>query len=78
MIKAAGGSHWSCSFPHLDRSQINIAHELGLKVLAWTVDDTTQMTQMLDMGIDGLVTNRPDRAIQLLKARGKYRTPGAA
>jgi glycerophosphoryl diester phosphodiesterase len=78
MIKAAGGSHWSCSFPHLDRSQINIAHELGLKVLAWTVDDTTQMTQMLDMGIDGLVTNRPDRAIQLLKARGQYRAPGAS
>ncbi|MEN9515179.1 MAG: Glycerophosphoryl diester phosphodiesterase family, partial [Pseudomonadota bacterium] len=49
-----------------------------LKVLAWTVDDTTQMTQMLDMGIDGLVTNRPDRAIQLLKARCQYRTPGAA
>lgn len=78
MIKAAGGSHWSCSYPHLDQSQIDIAHQLGLKVLAWTVDDTTHMTHMLDMGIDGLVTNRPDRAIQSLKARGQYRTPGAA
>jgi glycerophosphoryl diester phosphodiesterase len=36
------------------------------------------MSHMLDMGIDGLVTNRPDRAIQSLKARGQYRAPGAA
>jgi len=76
MIKAAGGSHWSCSYPHLDRSQIEIAHQLGLKVLAWTVDDSAQMEQVLDLGIDGLVSNRPDRAISVLKARGQYRARG--
>lgn len=72
MIKAAGGSHWSCSYPHLDRSQVEIAQKLGLKVLAWTVDETTAMQEVLDIGIDGLVTNRPDRAVTLLKARGQY------
>jgi glycerophosphoryl diester phosphodiesterase len=76
MIKAAGGSHWSCSYPHLDRSQIEIAHQLGLKVLAWTVDDSAHMEQVLDLGIDGLVSNRPDRAIKVLKTRGQYRMPG--
>ena len=70
MIKAAGGTHWSCSYPHLDRSQVEIAQKLGLKVLAWTVDDKSAMKQMLDLGIDGLVTNRPDRAVEVLKAEG--------
>ncbi|NCV57490.1 MAG: glycerophosphodiester phosphodiesterase [Betaproteobacteria bacterium] len=78
MIKAAGGTHWSCSYPHLDRSQIDIAHQLGLEVLAWTVDEIANMEQMLDIEVDGLVTNRPDRAIGLLKARGQYRSEAKA
>jgi glycerophosphoryl diester phosphodiesterase len=46
------------------------AHSLGLKVLAWTVNDRHAMGQMLDLGVDGLVTDRPDIAAELLKERG--------
>ncbi|NCV33276.1 MAG: glycerophosphodiester phosphodiesterase, partial [Betaproteobacteria bacterium] len=56
----------------------DIAHQLGLEVLAWTVDEIANMEQMLDIEIDGLVTNRPDRAIGLLKARGQYRSEAKA
>jgi glycerophosphoryl diester phosphodiesterase len=46
------------------------AQSLGIKVLAWTVNDRQSMGQMLDLGVDGLVTDRPDIAADLLKERG--------
>ena len=54
----------------LDAAQVQEAHQLGIQVLAWTVNDRQAMGQMLDLGVDGLVTDRPDIAIELLKERG--------
>ena len=70
MIKAAGGTHWSSFWRELDAKKVREAQELGLKVIAWTVNDRQSMGQMLDMGVDGLVTDRPDIAATLLKERG--------
>jgi glycerophosphoryl diester phosphodiesterase len=70
MIKAAGGTHWSSFWRELDAQKVREAQSLGLKVLAWTVNDRESMGQMLDLGVDGLVTDRPDIAIDLLKERG--------
>ena len=70
MIKAAGGTHWSSFWRELDAPKVREAQSLGLKVLAWTVNDRETMGQMLDLGVDGLVTDRPDIAIELLKVRG--------
>jgi glycerophosphoryl diester phosphodiesterase len=70
MIRAAGGSHWSSFWRELDAGQVKEAQRLGLKVLVWTVNDRKVMNDMLDMGVDGLVTDRPDVAIEVLKARG--------
>lgn len=70
MVQAAGASHWSSFWRELDEGQVREAHELGLQVLAWTVNDRSTMARLLDMGIDGLVTDRPDIAIELLRSRG--------
>jgi glycerophosphoryl diester phosphodiesterase len=70
MIQAAGGSHWSSFWRELDAQKVREAQSLGLKVLAWTVNDRQSMGQMLDLGVDGLVTDRPDIAAELLKERG--------
>lgn len=70
MIKAAGGTHWSSFWRELDAQKVREAQELGLKVIAWTVNDRQTMGQMLDLGVDGLVTDRPDIAAALLKERG--------
>ena len=70
MIKAAGGTHWSSFWRELDAQKVREAQSLGLKVLAWTVNDRQSMGQMLDLGVDGLVTDRPDIAAVLLKERG--------
>lgn len=54
----------------MDAQKVREAQELGLKVIAWTVNDRQTMGQMLDLGVDGLVTDRPDIAATLLKERG--------
>ncbi len=69
MIKAAGGSHWSVFFGDLSPDLTKEAQSLGLKVLVWTVNDPTIMARMLDYGVDGLITDRPDLARRLLEER---------
>ncbi|MBE2207265.1 MAG: glycerophosphodiester phosphodiesterase, partial [Saprospiraceae bacterium] len=43
---------------------------LGLKVLAWTVNSPSQIAGVMDMGVDGVVTDRPDVAREEMKRRG--------
>jgi glycerophosphoryl diester phosphodiesterase len=69
MIKAAGGSYWGAYFDDLDAQKVKEAQALGLKVLAWTVNDPAVMARVLDYGVDGLITDRPDRARKLLEER---------
>ena len=68
--RAAGGTHWSSFWRELTPDLVREAQALGLKVLAWTVNEREAMARLLDMGIDGLVTDRPDIAIGLLRERG--------
>jgi glycerophosphoryl diester phosphodiesterase len=70
MIKAAGGSLWSVYYGDIDVQKVKEAQALGLKVLVWTVNDVPTMERMLGLGIDGLITDRPDVARKLLEARG--------
>jgi glycerophosphoryl diester phosphodiesterase len=70
MVKAAGGSYWSAYFGDLDPQKVKEAQSLGLKVVVWTVNDPAVMSRMLDWGVDGLITDRPDLARNVLEARG--------
>jgi len=70
MIKAAGGSIWSAYYGDLDADKVRQAQALGLKVLAWTVNDAPTIGRVIDLGVDGLVTDRPDIARTVLDARG--------
>lgn len=42
------------------------AHGIGLNVHAWTIDETDDMARLLARGLDGIITDRPDRMIDLL------------
>jgi glycerophosphoryl diester phosphodiesterase len=70
MIHAAGGTHWSSFWRELDADKIAEAQGLGLQVLAWTVNEPAAMERLLDMGVDGIVTDRPDMATAILERRG--------
>jgi glycerophosphoryl diester phosphodiesterase len=70
MIKAAGGAYWSAYFGDLDAQTVREAKALGLKVLAWTVNDPALMERVIDFGVDGLITDRPDLARPILERRG--------
>ena len=60
MIKAAGGAVWSPYQGDLTRGAINEAQALGLKVVVWTVNDPASMRRMIEWGVDGVISDRPD------------------
>ena len=57
----------------LTRSLIGVAHARGLEVHAWTINDPEVMERLIGMGIDGLITDYPGRALKVL---GAQPTPG--
>lgn len=50
----------------LSRGFVDAAHERNLAVHAWTVNNTDEMSRLLDMGVDGIMTDYPDRLMTLL------------
>ncbi|MBT0566652.1 glycerophosphodiester phosphodiesterase family protein [Williamsia sp. CHRR-6] len=56
--------------PYPDAQMVADAHRAGLKVIPWTVDDPATMAYFVDLGVDGLITNYPDRLREVLGSRG--------
>jgi glycerophosphoryl diester phosphodiesterase len=52
------------------------AHLVGVRVLVWTVNDPAVMTHLLDLGADGIITDRPDLLREILIARDAWTVPG--
>jgi glycerophosphoryl diester phosphodiesterase len=59
-VKAAGGRYWAPYYKHITAGLLSEAHELGIQVFVWTVDSKNDMERLIEMGIDGIITNRPD------------------
>ena len=55
----------------LDQKYIDAVHASGAHLHAWTVNDAVTMKRLLDMRVDGIVTDRPDVLNQVLAERGK-------
>ena len=63
--------------PWLWAEAITAAHALGLKVIPWTVNEPAEMARLIDMKIDGLITDYPDRLRGVLARRG-FKPPAHA
>lgn len=60
MVKAAGGAVWSPYHAETTRDQVKEAQSLGLKVVVWTVNDPADMRRLIEWGVDGIISDRPD------------------
>jgi glycerophosphoryl diester phosphodiesterase len=69
LAKAAGCAVWSPFWRNVTAEAIKEAQALGLKVIPWTVNDPAEMARQVDLGVDGLITDYPDRAKALRRAR---------
>ena len=70
MIKAAGGSIWSPNSSSIDFGAVKRAHDVGLQIVPWTVNETADMRRLIDWGVDGIITDYPDRLREVMKERG--------
>lgn len=69
LVATAGGKIWSPFFRDLDARIVAEAKAYGLAVISWTVNETGDMERLVDWGVDGLITDYPDRAKALLDAK---------
>jgi len=60
--------------PFTTKALVDEAHRAHLKVIPWTIDDPATMNKLIDDGVDGLITDYPDRARTVLADRG-FRLP---
>ncbi|WP_155373904.1 glycerophosphodiester phosphodiesterase family protein [Catellatospora vulcania] len=52
-----------------DRAMVDRAHARGLKVIPWTCDDMPTVAALMDMGVDGIITDYPNRVRELMAER---------
>ncbi|MCB0986875.1 MAG: glycerophosphodiester phosphodiesterase [Acidimicrobiales bacterium] len=56
----------------VDDRFVSRAHDAGLQVHVWTIDDATEMHELLDRGVDGIMTDQPVTLKAVLESRGTW------
>ena len=70
-VKASGARVWSPNYNDFTAADLEEAHALGLKVIPWTINESADMERFIDMGVDGIISDRPDRLREALGKRGR-------
>jgi len=79
LVHASGARVWSPNYRDLDARLVKEARALGLAVVPWTVNEPQEVRRVLDLGVDGMISDRPDRLRSELGARGiAWRSAGSA
>ena len=58
----------SPDFGLLSPELIESYHQMGIKVIPWTVNETADMQRMIDWGVDGIISDYPDRLLEVVKS----------
>jgi len=77
LVQAIGASVWSPDYRDLSALAVAAAQAQGLGVVPWTVNDPADMERLIDMGVDGLISDRPDTLRSLLQRRAMAVPPAA-
>ena len=64
--------HRQGRIPVASRGLIRRAHANGVQVHVWTIDERSEMIELLDRGVDGLITDRTDILSDVLRSRGQW------
>jgi len=70
LVRAVGCTVWSPLDANLTETNVAEAHALGLRVVPWTVNEPAAIDRALDLGVDGIISDYPDRVRAALSARG--------
>lgn len=57
----------------VNKQLVKAVHKKGMKILPWTVDKPEDIQNMVDLKVDGFITNYPDRAVKLVRFSKKYK-----
>ena len=68
MVHEAKSTIWSPNFQDLDPRALAVARDLGLRVIPWTVNEPTDISRVLAMKVDGIISDYPDRVREALKS----------
>lgn len=77
LIKSAGGKIWSPFYGDLTPALIEQAHLDGLLVVPWTVNDETMMETLIKLGVDGIISDYPDRLREVMQLNGLKLPPAS-
>jgi glycerophosphoryl diester phosphodiesterase len=69
-IKAAGGAIWSPYFRDVTFDLVKESHSLGLAVVVWTPNKAADIAAMIDIGVDGIISDHPDVLRQVAGEKG--------
>ncbi len=78
LVKAAGCAIWSPMFQDLSPAELAQAKSIGLKVVPWTVNERPQMERLIRAGVDGIISDYPDRLRAAMQAAGLPLPPQVA
>ena len=70
MVKASGGKVWSPNFESIDAAKVKAAQQLGLKVIPWTINEAADMDRLIGWGVDGIISDYPDRVREAMARAG--------
>jgi len=70
IVQETKAAIWSHNHAGVSSAKVKAAHDLGLLVIPWTVNDAARMNTLIDWGVDGIITDYPDVLKDILNERG--------
>lgn len=75
LVAQTGAKVWAPDYKTLNKYEVDQAHDLGLAVVPWTVNEPDDILAMLTLGVDGLISDWPDRVLESLAKQNLHLEP---